>query len=142
MDINRLRELIANDATEESLDELYALATEKNYEMQNTIIQLRRKFKEVKGAEMSGTLSFQEASQEKAKINSSILELLSELANSGSKKQPPAKLTASAAPAPQAPSMSTKKVVLIVVVTIVVILLLLILFSDIFLVEESLEEEF
>jgi hypothetical protein len=132
MDIKLLKELIANNETEESLDELSKWTTEKNYEIQNTIIQLRRRFKELRSAEMTGALSFQEISQEKAKINNAILDLLQQLENPDTQSTAPRKAPAAAVQPPLAANQNSgsgKKTMVMVVAAIAVIVLVVILLS-------------
>ncbi|MEK7256394.1 MAG: hypothetical protein AAB316_16690 [Bacteroidota bacterium] len=131
--IKKIKDLIAEDQLEESLNELDALTVEKNYELQNGIISLRRRLKDLKRGELSGALSYQDISQEKAKINDALLDLLNELEGAPTAKQAPVAARAAAAPAPKPaakPATSgSKKMVWMVVGAIALVIVLVVIFS-------------
>lgn len=77
--LNKLKELIAEGNTEETLDELTTLSAAKNYEIQHNIINLRRRWSELNRARANNTITFETAQVEAGRINTDILNLLAEL---------------------------------------------------------------
>lgn len=77
--VDQIRELIAEGHTEKSLDELYKFVKENNADIIDNLVMLRNRMQSVERAVNVGTMSSQEASLERAKINDAILKLLPQL---------------------------------------------------------------
>jgi len=77
--VDQIRELIAEGHTEKSLDELYKFVKENNADIIDNLVMLRNRMQTVERAVNVGTMSSQEASLERAKINDAILKLLPQL---------------------------------------------------------------
>jgi len=118
--VDQIRELIAEGHTEKSLDELYKFVKENNADIIDNLVMLRNRMQSVERAVNVGTMSSQEASLERAKINDAILKLLPQLTPEylaeASKRKSSAPYTpaASAPPAYQAPAQNSSKLYMII----------------------------
>ncbi len=77
--VDQIRDLISEGQTEKSLEELYKFVKENNADIIDNLVMLRNRMQNVERAVNVGTMSSQEASLEKAKINDAILKLLPQL---------------------------------------------------------------
>ncbi|MEQ1744187.1 MAG: hypothetical protein ABMA02_02095 [Saprospiraceae bacterium] len=77
--VDQIREMISAGETEKSLEELYKFVKENNADIIDNLVMLRSRMQSVERAVNVGTMSSQEATLEKAKINDAILKLLPQL---------------------------------------------------------------
>ena len=77
--VDQIREMISAGETEKSLEELYKFVKENNADIIDNLVMLRNRMQTVERAVNVGTMSSQEASLERAKINDAILKLLPQL---------------------------------------------------------------
>lgn len=118
--VDQIRELIAEGHTEKSLDELYKFVKENNADIIDNLVMLRNRMQSVERAVNVGTMSSQEASLERAKINDAILKLLPQLTPEylaeASKRKTSAPYTSapSAPPAYQPPAQNNNKLYMII----------------------------
>ncbi len=100
--IEKIRELIAEGQTEQSLEELYDYVREHNADIIDTLVMLRNRLRGIEDEIIKGTMDQQTASLERAKINDAILKLLPQLtpeyaAKSAKWNQAPASVVANPA---------------------------------------------
>lgn len=77
--IEKIRELIADGETEQSLEELYDYVREHHADIIDTLVMLRNRLRGIEDEIIKGTMDQQTASLERAKINDAILKLLPQL---------------------------------------------------------------
>lgn len=77
--IDKIRDMLADGQTKESLEELYAYVKEQNADVIDHLVMLRSRMRNLEMSEMNGTIDDQDATLERAKINEGILKLLPQL---------------------------------------------------------------
>ncbi|MFN0015093.1 MAG: hypothetical protein ACKVU2_11135 [Saprospiraceae bacterium] len=124
--VDQIRDMISAGETEKSLEELYKFVKENNADIIDNLVMLRSRMQSVERAVNVGTMSSQEATLEKAKINDAILKLLPQLTPEylaeASKRKSKA---AYAPPIPQRPAQQSNKLYFIIGGAVLALVLLI-----------------
>ncbi|MFN0015092.1 MAG: hypothetical protein ACKVU2_11130 [Saprospiraceae bacterium] len=124
--VDQIRDMISAGETEKSLEELYKFVKENNADIIDNLVMLRSRMQSVERAVNVGTMSSQEATLEKAKINDAILKLLPQLTPEylaeASKRKSKAAYTP---PIPQRPAQQSNKLYFIIGGAVLALVLLI-----------------